>query len=168
MINAIANTNISYQGNVSIKFKINNEVVSISNHNHGTESLQKSFAKFITGNYSGRQDIPRYLDLKKLVGDTWKTCFNYQLPFSGTIYEDDATEGWQAVFTTAIKYDYLLEPISEADSSEYRLYLVSSFDKADTLENYHDLAYLSVSATDLARISPGTSAIVEWKMKLVV
>lgn len=161
-------TNMNYIGNVTLKLKIKDKIITLKNHNAGSDYLMQSFAKFITGNYEGDRDIPKYLDLRTSAnnGSTWTTCLTQTLPITSAYFENDSEEGWVARFTTTIKYEILISPISETSSNMYRLYLYSGKDDSTPAELYHDLAYMSVSAQDLAVISPGTVGIVEWSMKL--
>lgn len=161
-------TNINYVGNVTLKVKIKNKVITLKNHNAGLDYLMQSFAKFITGNYEGDRDIPKYIDLRTSAdnGSTWVTCLTKTLPLSSAYFENDSAEGWIARLTATIKYEILISPISETSTNLYRLYLYSGKDESTPSELYHDLAFMNVSASDLAVISPGTLGIIEWSMKL--
>ena len=167
-------TRLSYKGTVKVKIKINNKYYTIYKHNNGTEYLQKSFCKFISGNYGGDSDIPQLIDLRKEDGyGNWTTYLNQELGLTGKTYlkTTDAELGlddvWVARFTAAIPYSVLIDPkpIAETDTGHYRLYLYSSFDVEE--QSYHDLAYIDISAEALSQITPGTQALVEWSMQLL-
>lgn len=166
-------TNLSYTGNVSVKLLINDKVVEINDHNLGLPYLMKAFAKFVTGNYSGESDIPQFLDLRKFV-DTegvqeWETSLNQRVPLSGRLFEYNEKQSppnWIAKFTGVINHSVLKDTILEDSLEKYRIYLYSGYDSSDSNEHYHDIAYLNISAKDLARIVPGTQAIIEWVMQV--
>lgn len=134
----------------------------------------KSFAKFITGNYAGNSDIPQYIDLRKFIsdelGDRWESVLNQEVVLSGKVYEYDADllqPNWVAKFTGVIPYSSLQDEIGEEDTSIYALFLKTGLDANDPEQPYHDIASITVLPRDLARITPGTQAIIEWTMQIV-
>lgn len=165
---------LGYLGNVSVKLNINGNEINFQNHNAGLPYLSKIFSKIITGNYEGQFDLPEYVDLRSyLPNDTAfsepKLCLSSQLPISGKTYEYDSKIGnWVARFTAVISHEALVDEISEDSQDLYRIYLYSGYDKSNLDgEYYHDIAYINVQARDLAKIIPGTQAIIEWTMQIV-
>ena len=164
-------TNIEYKGTVAVKLHIGDKTVSLKNTNAGTDYLKKSICKFLSGNYGGLPDIPQYIDLrKKITEERWDTYLNETIVLTGKkfLYVNEDLElgisnNWVARFTAAIPRASLKEAIS---SGEYRLYLYGAYDSNDSSERYHDLAYVGVSSEDLARITPGTQALIEWSMQI--
>lgn len=162
-------TDLAYKGNVVVKLKIKDKIITLEGHNTGLESLKKSFCKFLTGNYSGAEDIPQFLGLRKSVdyGTTWVNCLSDEIPLTGKGYEFSTTivpNNWIARFTAVINHSALLNDISAEDTAWYRLYL---YTVSDNQSAPIDLAFLTVSAEDLAKITPGTQAIIEWTMQLL-
>ena len=163
------NLSLQYIGKVTLSYYVNGNLVRKKVHNNGLPYLMKTFAKCITGNTIVSSDIPQYLDVrKKADDDTWQSILLNLIPLSGKTYQyatDQEMPNWVAKFTSSINYSSLKSEIQEDDKSEYRLYLSSDTDKEST-EKYHDFAYLDVQAVDLAKVSPGTQALVEWTMQI--
>lgn len=163
-----------YKGSVKVKIKINNKYYTVYNHNSGTEYLQKSFCKFLTGNYGGEPDIPQLIDLRRQdpTYSQWTTCLNQEIGLTGKTYlkTTDAELGlndvWVARFTAAIPYSTLIANVTEGFTN-FRLYLYGSFDGDDSSERYHDLAYIDISKETVEKITPGTQALIEWSMQLL-
>lgn len=165
---------LGYIGNVSVSLNINGQNIDIHTHNAGLPYLSKIFAKLITGNYEGQFDLPEFVDLRSyLQTDTAFTspihCLSAQLPISGKVYEYNSKIGnWVARFTAVISHENLVDEISEDSQDFYRIYLYSGYDDSNLDgEYYHDIAYIDVQARDLAKIIPGTQAIVEWTMQII-
>lgn len=160
-------TKLGYRGIVDVKLIIDGKKVVLNNHNEGTESLFKSFAKFLTGNGVDVIDTPQFLDLqyKGTDSDKWKSWLSKTVSLSGREYYQDGTD-WVAKFSTAIAHSNLIQTItSDMDADgEFRLVMYSGTNDEITTPN--DLAYLKVAAKDLARIVPGTQAIIEWAMMI--
>lgn len=172
----MTNTELNYVGKVVLKLRINGEDFILRSKNKGTNYLKKSICKFLTGNYGGEVDIPQMLDLRIYdeANERWKSFLNQQIELTGKTYQyiDDDKElgirdNWVARFEGAIPYAALLDPIRIGDEGSYRLYLYGAFDTEDIKERYHDLAYIPVSVESLARITPGTQALVEWNMQIL-
>ena len=164
-------SNFEYLGNVSVNILIDGKSIRMSNHNLGLPYLFKSFAKWITGNYEGKIDIPQYIDLRKSNDDwvTEKSCLAQQIPLSGRTYEYDSVQtpsNWVARLTAVISYASLIEEIEEGGGYKYRLYLYTGIDDNDPNYVANDIAYLDVSERDLARIAPGIQAIIEWTLQI--
>lgn len=165
---------LGYLGNVSVKLNINGNEINFQNHNAGLPYLSKIFSKLITGNYEGQFDLPEYVDLRAYSSDDTTfsdpiLCLSSQLPISGKVYEYDSSVGnWVAKFTAVISHEALIDEISENSSNIYRVYLYSGYDDSNLDgDYYHDIAYITVQAKDLAKILPGTQAIIEWTMQIV-
>ena len=168
--------NIAYQGNVNVKLVIGGKIINIESHNEGTDFLKKSICKFLSGNYGGEADTPQSLDLREYDAEAekWITCLNQEILLTGKKYlltNDDAlgiTNNWVARFTSAIPND-ALRHTNFSSNVQYRLYLVSGFDKdnPDASHRYNDMAYVQISYEALNRITPGTQALVEWNMQIL-
>lgn len=154
-------TKLIYKGNVKIKLKIKDKIITIDNHNAGTEWLNRTFCKLITGNGYKNGDIPQFLDLRKEQEQyNWVSCLNQLIPLSGKNYQKD-NDNWVAIFIGAINHDYLEDKINT--EAAYRLFLMTDSDDNGVK---HDLAYMEVSGADLSKIVPGTQGIVEWYMQI--
>lgn len=161
--------NLGYSGFVDVKIKIGNKVVNLSKHNAGTDNLFLLFAKMLTNNSFAATDTPQFLGLDykgDSTGGEWKTFLAKQISLSGKeYYYSDEFSGWAAKFSAVIVHSNLIQTITEdmdsSENSEFRLVLYSGISN-DQVQV--DLAYLKVSAKDLARIVPGTQAIIEWSM----
>lgn len=171
-------TDITYKGTVSVKLQIGNKVVAIQSKNTGTDYLKQAICKFLSGNYGGNPDIPQRIELRKRVevaggGERWSNILNEEIFLSGKTFLKTTDEllgihdNWVARFTAAIPHSALMEAVLPGDNDNYRLYLVGAFDDSNIQERYHDLAYIAVDAADVARITSGTQALVEWSMQIL-
>ena len=152
-------TELKYTGNVNFKLQlINGKVVTLNRHNNGLPDLMKVICKFLSGNGDNYADVPKYIDLQKEIDGGFTSFLKSMCVISGSNYSN-LTGNWITVLTASIPYEQLLEPISETDTSKYRLYLISGEDKSS---NTQQLAYLDISASELSRISAGTVGIIEW------
>lgn len=159
---AINTTNLIYRGQVEVKMRVNNKLITIGRHNEGTIDLFKSFAKFLTNNANQREDTPQYLDVQYQTeqGD-WKS-----LLIKDSLSIESATwTGVTATFIIPLTFDDLIRTVVADDGYTYRLVLYSG-DARDNLKN-KALAYLEIESKELARISPGTRALIEWSMKVM-
>jgi len=155
-------TNLVYRGEVTVNMRIGNKIITIGRHNEGTIDLFKAFAKFLTNNAVQREDTPQFLDLQyQTDGGEWKTM----LIKDSISIEAAIWTGVTATFTIPLAYEDLIVAVSSEDQTPYRLVLYSGSNK-DRLKN-KALAYLKIEAKELARISPGTRAIIEWSMKVM-
>lgn len=165
-------TQVLYRGKVDISLKIGDKTIRMSSHNNGLPYLQRAFCNFIVGNMITIEDIPEFLDLRKQIvaNGAWQTCLLSRVHLSGKSWSENTTsQGTNeciATFTGVLAYMNLKEAIPRGDTSSYRLYLYSG-SLSDTT-GYDDMAYLDITADELSRISPGTQAIVEWSMKLLI
>lgn len=162
-----------YSGEVKFKYIINGKLFESTYKNAGLPYLMKMFAMAVTGNPLREADIPCFLDLRKKSVDNgnvqWESILTQQLPLSGKTYSyatDQSPANWVAKFTAAINHSILKSDISEDDASDYRLYLYGDYDSLSEDNPYHDFAFLAVDAKDLAKIIPGTQAIVEWSVQI--
>lgn len=154
-------TSFSYMGNVTLTIKVGDKLVELNNHNAGTTLLMKSFAKFLSGNYSGISDIPELLDIRDSNG---ASILSSLIPLSGKYYEFSSSHNnWISRFTALINSSSIIRQIES--SQTYTLHLCSGYDSISLTNN--NLAELEVSAEDLQTISPGTQAMVEWTMQVV-
>ena len=158
-------TKLGYRGVVDVKLIIGNKRVVLSNHNEGEEALFKAFAKFLTGNSVDVIDTPQFLDLqyKSTDGDKWKSWLSKTVSLSGREYYYDGTN-WIAKFSTAIAHSNLIQTITSDMDADGEFKLVMYSGTNDEITTPSDLAWLKVAAKDLARIVPGTQAIIEWSM----
>lgn len=146
-------TSFGYKGMVNLKLKIKDKVINISQHNTGTNYLFKSIYKFLTGNYE-KPDIPTYLDLREEVQNTWISRLNTDIRLSAGNYTDS-----QASVNGIIRFDNIIG--TSISSGTFRLYLMSDYNSQSVRQ---DLAYISISAEDLSKITAGINLIVEWVM----
>lgn len=158
MLETVNNT-FKYKGNVVIKLNINGKIVTLENHNTGTENLQRSFCKFVTNNLVPADDLPQFIDLEKSTDSTeWEPALISKLPISGREWSEASPGEYVATLTCSIEYSDLISSITTTGTYQYfRLVLKSA---------QYDLAYLSVDVADAARIVPGIQAIVQWSMQL--
>lgn len=160
-------TNLSYEGDVTVKLKINGKLYEIENHNEGLNYLKYIFTVFITGNDVGTAYYPQYLDLRKDYTDVGELSFlNYFSEITGKRYYYD-NGSWYAEFTTVISSEQLLQTVLPDDTSDYYIYLMTGYDEANTTETQHDLARLSITPKTLSLITPGITATIVWSMRLV-
>lgn len=179
---------IDYNGLVNVSIKIGNKVIELSGNNKGTQHLKQSLCLFLTHNFSSEVDeqrnytpiyyYPQYLDLLYQANSSASAVhfLSYMQPLTSFEYiEEDATltdyistpevgDAYYppaAKFTGVINYSNLVEAVSPDDTGIFTLVLMSG-------KNYNDvaqpMAYIRVSAKQLSQISPGTSAIIEWKL----
>lgn len=156
-------TNMAYEGNVTISFCVNGKKISTNTHNEGLPALIESFCKIMSGNYSGSSDTPQYIDIRRIESDGSETSIinvnNVNLSGASWGYEDGKCV---TTFNAVITYDMLVQAISYEDTATYRLYLYS-YDESSQIR---DFARLKIDASDLSRIVPGVSVLIEWKMTL--
>jgi len=161
-------TNLGYKGIVNAKLNIGNKIVELKNHNEGTPTLFKSFARFLTNNSVYAVDTPQYLDLQykeNKAGADWKTWLSKTISFTGReYYYDEEFSNWAAKFSAVIIHSNLIQTITDSMDEEGTFRLVMYSGTNEDIQKPQDLAYLVVSSKDLARIVPGTQAIIEWVM----
>lgn len=150
-----------YQGNVSISLIIKDKVVKLDGHNIGTEALKKAFCKFLTNNLVASDDLPQYIDLESSSDSiTWESILLSKVPITGRewAYNTNITpNNYVATLTGNITYNDLKSVIPATSSDSFRFVLKSV---------NQDLAYLSVSVENVAKIAPGIQAIIQWSMQL--
>lgn len=167
-------TILKYIGDVTVKIKVGDKVITLDNHNNGTPLLNKIICKFLTGNYGGIHEVPQYLDLKynsnpalSEESKTWETYLSTQIALTGKVYEQsEKYNNWIAKFTAVIYHNNLLNGISENDPGEFKLVLLSGYNSTAPDTSYQVLAELAIESYMLARITPGTQAIIEWVMQI--
>lgn len=167
-------TILNYIGNVNVKLQIGDKTITLENHNAGTPLLKKTLCKFLTGNYSGAWEIPQFLDLKYNANPelpeeskVWVTFLTSEVSLTGKVYEFSAKyDNWIAKFTAVINHNNLLNDVVESDPGEFKLILLSGYNSNEPLSSYQPLAELPIEAYVLARITPGTQAVVEWAMQI--
>ena len=122
----------------------------------------KLICQFLTGNFPGNQYIPKYIMLQVSSdgGTTYNDFLNSKQPITAPNY-DFVGGNWIASFTAVINYSNLIEVISPEDTRLFRLAMKSGTAYAE------DIAYISIDASDLSRVSPGTNLILEWNMMVV-
>lgn len=164
---------LKYFGDVQISYILTDKIIEKHYHNSGLPYLMKMFAMAITGNRLNDYDVPMFLDLRKRIisGEdvTWETILTQPLPLSGKSYayaSDQNPPNWVAKFTASISHEILKSDVSEDSGDVYRLYLYTEYDPNSKDDPYHDIAFLNVDAKDLAKIVPGTQAIVDWTVQV--
>ena len=160
-------TNTWYKGTVNVKLKIKDKVFSYQSHNEGLPGLFESFARIMSGNYRGDCDIPKYIDVRKLVTGTQDTYLSFltlnRLPLTGASWSVNDAGEFVANFTAIISSDMLYSQVPATSTDTFKLYLLT--DNEDKTGK-RDLARLDIPADQLSRIVPGVNAIIEWSMKL--
>lgn len=160
-------TNTWYKGTVNVKLKIKDRVFSYNAHNEGLPDLFESFARIMSGNYRGDCDIPKYIDIRKLVSGTQDTYLSYltlnRLPLTGSSWSINDNNEYVANFTAIISSDMLYNQVPATSTDTFKLYLTT--DNEDKTGK-RDLARLDIPAEQLSRIVPGVNGIIEWSMKL--
>lgn len=167
-------TVLSYLGNVTVKIKINDKIIKLEDKNAGLPLLRKNICKYLTGNYGGTSEIPQFLDLMynadpSLDEDhkTWVTYLSNQISLTGKVFEYSAKyDNWVAKFTAIINHNNLLNDVAENDPGEFKLVLLDGYKPNDPESSYQPLAELHIESYMLARITPGTQAIIEWVMQI--
>ena len=185
------NDSLTYRGNVKIKLIIAGKTIDITGHNAGTKYLKQSLCWFLSKNYSlqlkngavenlslNNSWLPNYLDLLYRAPNSanFVSFLNNRQPLTSPSYlDEDASIGVSMVddgndptpyyppsvtYTGMINYSNLVQTISASDTGEFLLALYSGGDVA----NAKALAYMPVNAKELSKLSPGTNAMVEWKM----
>lgn len=164
-------TIVKYKGYVQLKIKINDKVITVKDHNNGLPYLQKVFCNFLIGNLITIEDIPECLDVRRQENGSspWVSYLLSKIHLtskSWNIETEGGVDNYIATFTAVIPSTSLIQPISKSDTGNFRLYLQTGALSPTT--GYNDLAYLDISAEELSKISPGTQAIIEWSMKLLL
>lgn len=176
-------TRLLYQGNVKVKLKIKDKVLTVENHNHGLPALQRAFCNFITGNSLTIEDIPQYMDIRYSVNEDGpfnkeNTILLNKLPLTGKSWDEsqyidassDNESSYVAKLTAVLSSNSLINKISSNDQRYFRIYLISG-SVGQTLEGeisgLYDMAYLNISAETLSMVGPGAQAIIEWSLRLL-
>ena len=154
------NTNLYYSGKIKLYINIGNKTIEVDAKNAGTTILHESICRFLAGQYRGNCDIPQYLDIRSI--DDTSVLVNV-IPLSGRtlIVNDDD------VYTKcdcSILYSSLISGIVADESVNYKLVLCADKDPDLAIGTYRDLAVVQVSSIALSRITPGTSAAIEWRL----
>ena len=156
-------TILSYIGDVTVKLHVGDKVVELEKHNTGLPLLRKTLCK-----------LPQFLDLQynanpSLPDDAkiWVTYLSSQISLTGKVYEKNSNfDNWISRFTAIINHTDLLNDISESDPGEFRLVMLNGYNTNSPENSYQPLAQLPVDAYMLARITPGTQAMIEWVMQI--
>lgn len=160
-------THAWYSGSVDIRLKIGDRVFSYNSHNEGLPGLFESFARIMSGNYRGDCDIPKYIDIRKLVPGSQNTYLSYltinRLPLTGSSWSVNNNGEFVANFTAIVSSDMLYSQVPATSTDTFKLYLIT--DNEDKTGK-RDLARLDIPTEQLSRIVPGVNAIIEWSMKL--
>lgn len=167
-------TILNYIGDVTVKLHIGDKIVELEKHNTGLPLLRKTLCKFLTGNYEGPHELPQFLDLQynanpSLPEDAkiWVTYLSSRISLTGKVYEKNSKfDNWISRFTAIINHTDLLNDISESDPGEFRLVILNGYNSNSPENSYKPLAQLPVDAYMLARITPGTQAMIEWVMQI--
>ena len=153
------NTSLNYHGKVKLFININNKSFEVDAHNAGTITLMESICRFLAGQYRGVIDIPLYLDIRN---SNQSSILVNIIPLSGRTF---ITDGSSTVYTkceASILYSSFSEPVTATEGVNYTLVLCADPDSATS--GYRDLATVQISSLALSRITPGTSAAIEWRL----
>lgn len=153
-------TNIVYQGDVTITVKSGSKIIKTCGHNSGLQNLFKIVAKALSGNMLTSGDLPAYIDLRYTSDDIdgrWETCLiNLQSLTQRNYTQENGL--WVTKLASGIPYSELNSPPNLFRAREFRLYLMS--------EALDDLAYIQVDTATIESITAGSQAIVEWVLRL--
>ena len=170
-------SSFQYMGNVDIKLRVGQHIVNLkSKHNKGTLTLSKAFSLFMSGYSEAFKYIPKYIDLQKESKDevsgkpVWTSSLLKPIAITAPSFKyDENLNNWVSLSTAVIPAEMLIEPIiisSDFEQNNYRLCLLCE-ELADPLVS-RELAYFeAINDKDLAKITPGTQAIIEWRMQLL-
>lgn len=173
-------TNLSYKGEVTLKYKVGNKVIKVKKFNKGWSQLFRLIALILTGNMTVNQLKllrPTYVDLKYKDNGVWKSCIYSSVPVtpSFTTEIDNNIDGgvsYISVFTVAISYSNLNQSIIDTfdteteNKTETAMFLLSGEDPLSAEDDSNTrLASLNVDCASIAEMLPGSQVIVEWTMK---
>lgn len=175
-INSISSA-IPYKGRATIKIRIKDKIIEISNHNNAQFLLKKMFVQFMTGNilgeYNASAKVPQFIDITKQDGANWNSVLVSPVPISSReyVYEDNI---WVGKLTAVVQAGNLIED-SITEDSTYRLELLANTNNLSDSEKQNSsnkgiLASMEDEGFDesvLSTIVPGTSGIFEWQLQLV-
>lgn len=152
------NTFLNYEGKVKFFININNKTFEVDAHNAGTITLMESICRFLAGQYRGVMDIPLYLDIRL---DSASILIN-PISLSGRTFISDGVSTVYTKCEASILYSSFAEIITPQEGVNYTLVLCADPDSLTS--GYRDLATVTMSSLVLSRITPGTSAAVEWRL----
>ena len=179
-------TNSEYKGNVTLRLKLKNKTIELRKHNKGLLTLSKAFALYISNNESKDDYIPQYLDLQWIeypsqVSDiedlnNWESFLIQPVSISGLSYALESKAyieqgqlsyqpNWIAVASARIPYSYLTSHQTVASTSLFRLFLLTK--DTDSLIIDRRLCYVSLTADEINKMTPGSELQVEWALQLV-
>lgn len=154
------NTELNYEGKVSLSLNINGNKVVINEHNNGLPDLFRIISKALAGYDTSKERI-HYIDLRYNTLDdpnTFISCLTSKQSISQLVYSL-INGSWVTKASSTIPYSALtITPISNLNAKEFRVYLMTS--------NEVDLAYINIDSQDLLKLLPGTQALVEWTLKI--
>ena len=106
------------------------------------------------------RDVQKFSTVKDIIYNSVKLYPN-NIAFVTKVKCDD-----QKVEYINHTYTDLLNDISESDPGEFRLVILNGYNTNSPENSYQPLAQLPVDAYMLARITPGTQAMIEWVMQI--
>lgn len=165
------NNSITYNGNVTLTLIANGKQIDIHKCNSGLPDLWQNIAKYLAGNYRGVVTAPTHIDIRFQNGINWVSILKEGLQptldgkvVTPIISSSGALEGYRTTFNATLTYEMLSNLIS--GSEEYRIYLISKGN--DVFNNYveYNYAYVTISAEDLQKLTPGTQTIINWDLEI--
>lgn len=156
------NTNLEYIGNVEFFLNIGKKSMNISRHNAGTPILHQSICRFLAGQYRGLCDIPNYIDIRNSSNES---ILAQIIPLTGRLFKLESSE-YIVQCEASISYSQIVSPVDPTSLDSYTVVLCADKDPDVYMGTYRDLAYVSVPASSLGSILPGTSAAVQWKLHI--
>lgn len=167
-MNSLVDNSMIYSGEVEISLRIGNKNIKKKVHNSGTMLLKRAFAMFMCGGMiadQAKRYIPTKLDLRYENMGTWSTNLNRPIYVTNPSYAKDelsAEPSWYVEYSAVMPYSAMISGIDV--NKTYRFYLMCDSNLSD---EGSDIAYISVSGTDLATLEAGVSAIISWRLRLL-
>ena len=159
---------VTYKGKVKIKYKRNNKVYELDNHNTGTKFLGDTISMALAGEDVSLR-IPKYLDFIYRYDDNDTRLLSSLIPFTSIVYGDSvpnassAPENAGLLFLSATILPEDIIANFDVSSSNVHLYLQMKSITGDLLAELtgEDLK------TMYNMLITGTQAIVEWNMQFL-
>lgn len=168
-------TNISYKGEVTLKYKVGNKIIKKKVFNKGWSPLFKLISLILTGNMTPEELSilrPTYIDMKYENNGAWTSCLFSKVPVTPSFMSvnDPTIDGgvsYISVFSVTISYSNLDNSIvSNFDSNtNCAMFLLSGQPVASSDDSSIRMASLQVDPESVKEMAPGSQVIVEWTMK---
>ena len=162
-------TSMLYQGDIDMSLLINGQLYNLIHHNNGSVYLKYLFAKLLVDGRIEDWEKPGFITIVKVEPES-----GIESPF---IDKDIAISGEQlvdisngyptaATLTAYITYDDLREPVDATEIADFYIYLLTE-PNPNNRNIKQQLAKFKVTATTLSYITPGTTATLNWTLKII-